>query len=124
MQREIDEIDAILDGLVLGDQKRPLFIPRDFGIPADVVALVSLWQQRIRPILDGLRCCAGERAPTTTGSVSIRSSGTSVSRINSTVLKMEVSYGKSIDVLRNLQILLIVLAVIGTIVFARFSSTS
>ncbi|MCP5241338.1 MAG: type IV pili methyl-accepting chemotaxis transducer N-terminal domain-containing protein [Zoogloeaceae bacterium] len=118
MQREIDEIDAILDDLVHGDPKRPLFIPRDFGIPADVAALVSLWQQRIRPILDGLAA-----QETSTDDHGIRFDpvvGDFVSRINSTVLKMEVSYGKSIDVLRNLQILLIVLAVIGTIVLLRF----
>ena len=118
LQREIDEIDAILDDLVLGDQNGRCSFPAISAFLPMWTALVSLWQQRIRPILDGL---ARAGASTDNHGISFDPVvGDFVSRINSTVLKMEVSYGKSIDVLRNLQILLIVLAVIGTIVCSVF----
>ncbi|MDD2873077.1 MAG: type IV pili methyl-accepting chemotaxis transducer N-terminal domain-containing protein [Azoarcus sp.] len=118
LQREIDEIDFILNNLVHGDPTRPLFIPRDAGIPDDVDALANLWRQRIRPLLDAF---------VTPGTIT-REHGNGfgpvaedfVDRINRTVLKMEKSYGHSIDVLRISQILLVVLAIIGTIVLLRF----
>ncbi len=118
LQREIDEVDIILGGLVHGDPARPLFIPRDAGIPADVDALVRLWQEHIRPELESI---ALQRTVTDEHEISFDPIAEDfVGHINSTVLKMEKSYGHSIGVLRSSQILLIGLAVIGTIILLRF----
>ena len=118
LQREIHEIDAILNDLVLGDPKRPLFIPRDIGIPGDVDAGQPV--ASAHPAHTRWHRNARAEYRQTQGISFDPVVEDFVSRINSTVLKMEVSYGKSIDVLRNLRILLIVLAVIGTIVLLRF----
>lgn len=118
LSREIAQIDAILGDLVHGNPERPLYIPRDSGIPDDVASLATLWQQRIRPTLVryvGQPAMVGEHA----GNFDSIAEDF-VSRINGTVVKMEVSYEKSIRALRTFQFLLILLAVIGTIVLLRF----
>ncbi len=118
LQREIDEVDTILSGLVEGDAKRPLFIPRDADIPADIDALVRLWHEHIRPQLEEI---AQQRTITDVHEISFDPVAEDfVTRINSVVLKMEQSYGHSIGVLRSSQILLIGLAIIGTIILLRF----
>ncbi len=118
LSREIGQIDTILDDLVHGNPERPLYIPRDAGIPDDVASLAHLWQQRIRPTLAGY---VGQAAMASEHAASFDPIAEDfVSRINATVLKMEVSYANSIRVLRTFQFLLVVLAVIGTIVLLRF----
>ena len=118
LRREVDEVDTILGDLVHGDPTRPLFIPRDAGIAADVDALARLWREQIRPEIEGI---AKQQIITNENEISFDPFAEDfVSRINNTVLKMEESYGHSIGVLRGSQILLIVLAIIGTIILLRF----
>ncbi|NMF91240.1 type IV pili methyl-accepting chemotaxis transducer N-terminal domain-containing protein [Aromatoleum petrolei] len=120
LRQELDEFEHVFDELRKGNPERPLFIPRDRGIPEDVERMAAYWFGNIRPVLDAL---ITEPEP---GRLAKdlpefdRTIKTFVSSINEVVLKMEQSYARSTDILRASQVSLIALAVIGTLVLIRF----
>ena len=120
LQRELEEFDGILDELRRGNPQRPLFIPRDSDIPADLDQKAAFWSERVRPVLhDIVLNPEPERLrqdpPDFDATISDFVAG-----INDVVLKMERSYARNTDILRASQVSLIALAVIGTLVLIRF----
>ena len=120
LKADVDEFERVLGGLALGDPARPLFIPRDGGIPTDVAQLGEVWNTRIRPVLadliadpNPLRLHA--RLPEFDRTVSEFVAGT-----DDVVRKMEQSYARNTNILRASQVVLIALAIIGTVVLTRF----
>lgn len=117
---EVRDFESILGKLGTGDPARPLFIPRDGDISADIARLAEAWATEIRPLLVML---AANVDP-----VALRQEMDHldarvmpfVAGINDVVLKMEQSYGRSTNILRSSQVVLIALAVIGTIALIRF----
>mgnify|MGYP002620188575 CR=1 FL=1 len=116
----VEQFDATLTTLIQGDRSRPLFIPQDRGIPEGFDALRAKWVNQLSPKLnllinepevDRLREVLSDFelfAPSF------------VRAINDLVNEMEMSYEHSTNVLQATQILLVLLAVIGTLTLIRF----
>ncbi len=120
LQYHLDGFETVLRQLGSVDPKRPLLVPRDDDIPADIRRLSEAWQDTIRPMLaelisnpdpDLLRARIASFDATASGFVA---------GIHDVVVKMEHSYAHNTNILRVSQVLLIVLAVIGTLVLIRF----
>lgn len=116
----VGRFDSILDTLIRGDRARPLFIPQDRGIPEAFDALRLTWLNELRPDLIGLANDATlERLPDVLQHFDLIAPGF-VGEINSIVGEMEISYEFRTNLLQATQILLALLAVIGTLALIRF----
>ncbi len=120
LRRELDDFERVLDELRLGNPQRPLFIPKDGGIPADVEQMAQFWTTRIRPVLDAIVLEPEPGRLTSNLAEFDRTVKTFVGGINDVVLKMERSYARNTDILRASQVSLIALAVVGTLFLIRF----
>ncbi|MCK0507787.1 histidine kinase [Aromatoleum anaerobium] len=120
LKSELDDFERVLGELRRGDPHRPLFIPRDNGIPADLDEMAEFWSLRIRPVLAEL-IAAPDPVRRRAGLPEFdRTVKSFVAGINEVVLKMERSYARNTDILRASQVSLIALAIIGTLVLIRF----
>jgi len=117
---ELDDFERVLAGLGQGDPQRPLFIPRDTDIRSDVAGLEIFWATRIRPLLTDLIADPDPVRLRSQMPTLDRTVESFVAGINAVVLKMEHSYARNTNILRASQVLLIALAVIGTVVLTRF----
>ena len=120
LRRDMSDIEAVQAGLAKGDPARPLFIPRDDGIPEDVAAVTRVWHAEIRPLVDEV---IGAATPDAARQAVMALEGATygyVKSIDSVVRKMENSFTAHTNVLRSYQVLLVALAVIGTVVLMRF----
>jgi two-component system nitrate/nitrite sensor histidine kinase NarX len=120
LQRQIDEFDTVLVNLRAGDPLRPLFVPKDEGIPADIARLQQDWATQVRPLIADLVATPTLENLRLRGPEFDRAADAHVHAINDIVLKMEHSYAYSTNVLRASQVLLIALAIVGTILLLRF----
>ncbi|MDX5445274.1 MAG: type IV pili methyl-accepting chemotaxis transducer N-terminal domain-containing protein [Zoogloeaceae bacterium] len=116
---EMARYDLVLEGLLIGDPLRPLYVPRDDDITADLKALEQLWRGDIRPALARL-AMAPETAPDAR-SLALDAEGL-VARIDGIVRRMEHSYASEAAWLRGSQVLLVFLAIVGTVFLIRFFS--
>ncbi|WP_286164401.1 type IV pili methyl-accepting chemotaxis transducer N-terminal domain-containing protein [Azoarcus sp. DN11] len=117
---EVAEFDFILDELRHGNPQRPLFVPRDNAIPADMQRMVEFWSQRVRPLLDGVLDPSNALTIPADPPAFDDTIRGFVTGMNAVVLKMEQSYARNTDILRASQVCLIALAVIGTLFLIRF----
>ena len=120
LRHELDDFDRVIDELRRGDPQRPLFIPRERGIPRDVERMAKFWATRIRPVLDGLAIQPEPGRLAADLPEFDREIKHFVGGINDVVLKMEHSYARNTDILRASQVSLIALAVICTLILIRF----
>ncbi|HJV27565.1 MAG TPA: type IV pili methyl-accepting chemotaxis transducer N-terminal domain-containing protein [Aromatoleum sp.] len=120
LRGELDQFDDVLDELRRGDPKRPLFIPRDNDIPADLDRMTDSWSGRVRPLLRELITDPDPSRLHGELAAFDRTTTEFVGGMNAVVLKMEQSYARNTDILRASQVSLIALAVIGTLVLIRF----
>lgn len=116
---EMNALEQVQAGLKSGDPKRPLFIPRDRGIPASLERLGEHWQTRVRPLAETLVMATPAQRPVLLTELETTATGF-VAEIDRLVQEMEASYGRNTAILRTSQVLLVVLAVIGTVVLIRF----
>lgn len=116
---EMNKLEEVQAGLMNGDPQRPLFIPRDRDIPASLARLGEHWQTRVRPLAETLVMAPPAQRPTLLTELEATASGF-VAEIDRLVHEMEASYGRNTAILRTSQVLLVVLAVIGTVVLIRF----
>lgn len=120
LHKDIADIERVQSGLALGDPARPLFIPRDDGIPDDVATIARIWHSDMRPLIERV---VGAQTAAAAAQASVALEGathTYVTRIDTVVKKMERSFTAHTNVLRSYQVLLVALAVIGTVVLMRF----
>lgn len=118
--RRVDDFDRVLGVLRRGDPSRPLFVPREGGIPDAVAAMADDWSRRLRPILLAI---VADPSPGNVHARSLEFDAAAqgfVDSINDLVLRMEHSYARNTNILRSSQVILIALAVIGTILLLRF----
>lgn len=120
IHEEIQGFEDTLAQIGRGDPTRPLFIPRDDDIPADIAYLAQLWALDIRPLLERLAATPEPFTLRLHMNAFDATVSTFVSGINGVVLKMEHSYARSTNILRSSQVVLIALAVIGTLALIRF----
>lgn len=116
---ELERFDKVLRDLQLGDPARPLSQPRNNEVQDRLGEVRQAWQGTIRPL--ALAYLAGD-FPRREVALD-RFDGELepfVSRINELVLAMERSYAHDTNLLRTVQGLLVVLAIIGTVLLIRF----
>lgn len=115
---EIAALEAVQVGLEQGDPRRPLFIPRDAGIPEAVGELGTRWRQLLGPLADS--AIAAQDLASHAAAVNAFEAATAsyVGKIDAVVRQMELNYARNTKLLRNLQFML--LAVAGAVILMRF----
>ncbi|OIQ80726.1 nitrate/nitrite sensor protein NarX [mine drainage metagenome] len=119
---QIAQFENVLQGLERGDPGRPLALPRDGEVYAQLVNLRQAWQADIRPritrILD-----SGQQAEHEAMLVEYRPAVEHfVNNINDLVVMVEHSNARATTLLRLIQVGLAVLAVIGTVLLISLFS--
>ena len=120
LQLRVDNFDAVLHGLRTGDPSRPLFVPRDAGIPQALERMAAEWTNHVRPVLAATIADPSAENLHQRGMEFDAAAQAYVDTINELVLRMEQSYARNTNILRTSQVMLIALAVIGTILLLRF----
>lgn len=116
----VEQFEVTLNTLIKGDRSRPLFIPQDRGIPEGFDVLKASWVNQLSPKLTTLINGPDDDRLRETLSEFELIAPSFVRAINDLVGEMEMSYEHSTNVLQATQILLVLLAVIGTLTLIRF----
>jgi two-component system, NarL family, nitrate/nitrite sensor histidine kinase NarX len=116
---EMARYDLVLDGLLAGDPLRPLYVPHDDDIATDLKALEQLWRGDIRPALSRIAMAPETVQDSRRFALDAEAL---VERIDGIVRRMEHSYASEAAWLRGSQILLVFLAIVGTVFLIRFFS--
>ena len=118
---ELARFEIVLRDLQIGDPLRPLSPPRNGDVQNQLSDVKNAWQGSVRPLVSAYlvgdavtRAAVLDRFDSELDSF--------VARINQLVLVMERSYANDTNVLRTMQVTLVLLAIIGTIVLIRFFS--
>ncbi len=115
---EMARFELVLEGLLAGNPQRPLAVPRGEAIREDLAGLSASWYADIRPALvrlieaSGPDAAAFARAPVDADAM--------VDRIDDIVRRMEHRYSEETAWLRGSQILLVFMAIVGTVFLIRF----
>ena len=91
LQKRIDDFDAVLSVLRRGDPSRPLFVPREDGIPEDLAEMAENWATRSRPILSAIVADPSAQNLHLRGLEFDAAAEACVGSINELVLRMEQS---------------------------------
>jgi two-component system nitrate/nitrite sensor histidine kinase NarX len=111
---EVRRFEQVLAGLKSGDPVRPLVLPRDGEILAELVAVERRWFAEVRPLVE--RVAAGDAALRAQLMPVLRREIESfVARIDQVVRLTESHNARNIALLRYMQFGLIVLALVGTV---------
>ncbi len=120
LDAELADIEGVQAGLEKGDPARPLFIPRDRGIPDDMASITASWQNTMRPLVDQV-IDAPDATTLREATLALETATRDyVTRVNAMVKKMEVAFTEHTNVLRTYQVALLALAVVGTVMLMRF----
>jgi two-component system nitrate/nitrite sensor histidine kinase NarX len=120
LREELAGIAAVQTELERGNPQRPLFIPRDNGIPDDVEQLGKVWRTRVQLLAQQVVAASDANGHEAALRAYEADTDTFVASINDVIGKMEASYAHSTAVLRTFQLLLAVLAVLATVVLMLF----
>lgn len=116
---EMAGFNEVLAGLRRGDPLRPLAPPRDNQVAGQLQVVEARWNERLLLLLETIRRgTPDEQAPAMARYD--REVEPFVDEINRLVSAMERNYAFNTNLLRTLQVGLIVLAVIGTLILIRF----
>ncbi|MCW5576458.1 MAG: type IV pili methyl-accepting chemotaxis transducer N-terminal domain-containing protein, partial [Burkholderiales bacterium] len=111
---ELRRFEEVLDGLKAGDPVRPLVLPRDGEILAELVAVEKHWHAAVKPLV--LRIAGGDAALRDRLMPGLRTEiGLFVDRIDQVVRLTESYNARNIAILRYMQFGLVVLALVGTV---------
>lgn len=119
---EMARYDLVLEGLIAGDPMRPLYVPRGDDITSDLNRLSGLWHGEIRPNLETLAAAPGSPRVAENFRSFVLDAEALVERIDGIVQRMEHSYASEATWLRGSQVVLVFLAIIGTVFLIRFFS--
>lgn len=119
---EMARYDLVLEGLMAGDPVRPLYVPRGDDIAGELRALSVRWRDEIRPELTRLATAPGPSAVAGGFGSLVLDAEALVERIDGIVRRMEYSYASEAAWLRGSQVVLVFLAIIGTVFLIRFFS--
>lgn len=112
----VARFDQTLHDLEHGVPSRPLFIPKGDGIPEGLDQVILHWVTTVRPVLSP----ANEANLAERLDHFARHSSEFVAEIDALVRKMEVSFAQSTNILQMSQVVLVLLAVVGTLALIRF----
>ncbi|MBX3666614.1 MAG: type IV pili methyl-accepting chemotaxis transducer N-terminal domain-containing protein [Burkholderiales bacterium] len=111
---ELRRFEEVLDGLKAGDPARPLVLPRDGEILAELVGVEKHWHVAVKPLV--LRIAGGDAALRDRLMPGLRTEiGLFVDRIDQVVRLTESYNARNIAILRYMQFGLVVLALVGTV---------
>jgi len=111
---ELRRFEEVLEGLKAGDPVRPLVLPRDGDILAELVAVEKHWHATVKPLV--LRIAGGDATLRTGLMPGLRMEiGLFVERIDQVVRLTESHNARNISILRYMQFGLILLALVGTV---------
>lgn len=120
LAEEITLFEKLLADIGRGDPARPLAPPRTAEVKRRIGHLHQVWESRMRPVLRTY-LESGEDAQRRAALVRYRDEVEGfVSGINDLVLAMERDYAYGTNLLRTYQIVLVLLAVAGTVLLIRF----
>lgn len=120
LRTEARAIEAIQAELERGNPQRPLYVPSDDGIPADVEGIGERWRTQLKPVLEQVMTAPDGTARADAMHAYEVGTDAFVLAINTVIRKMEMSYAHSTSVLRAFQGLLAVLAVAATLLLMLF----
>lgn len=114
IRAEMRRFEEVLAGLKTGDPVRPLVLPRDPEILAELDAVEKHWLRTVRPLIE--RAISGG-ATAGAGATGIRRTDIDafVGRIDRVVRLVEAHNARNIAILRYMQFGLIALALVGTV---------
>jgi two-component system nitrate/nitrite sensor histidine kinase NarX len=111
---EVRRFEEVLAGLKAGDPARPLVLPRDREIPAELDAIEQRWLSTVKPLVE--RAVAGGVAERAEHLSALRTEIDSfVAHIDKLVRLIEANNARNIAILRYMQFGLIALALVGTV---------
>lgn len=119
LSAEVERFNKVLRDLQLGDPARPLSEPRNPEVQQLLAQVDQAWLSVLRPIVEQYLAgdLSGRHAALHRFDIEVEPF---VSRINELVLAMERSYARDTNLLRTVQGLLVLLAVLGTAILIRF----
>lgn len=121
LREELARFDKVLLDLKNGDPARPMSPPRNPQVQAQLDAVDNAWRDTVRPLVAAYSGNAEEGRLRTLDRFDAELE-TFVSGINDLVLAMERSYAHDTNLLRTVQVALVLLAIIGTAILIRFFS--
>lgn len=119
LDSELQHFDKVLRDLQLGDPLRPLSPPRNYEVQDRLSDVGKAWQGSIRPLVAFY--LAGGRAEREQATDQFdQEIEPFVHGINELVLAMERSYAYDTNLLRSVQVALVLLAILGTGLLIRY----
>ena len=119
LSTELDRFEKVLQDLQLGDPLRPLSPPRNGEVQNQLSEVQKTWRGTLRPlVLAYLSGSFDEREVVLDHFDSELEPF--VNSINQLVLVMEHSYASDTNLLRTVQAVLVLLAILGTVILIRF----
>ena len=115
IRQEVRRFEKTLAELQHGNPQRPLFIPDDPMIQAQMQTLHDSWEQDIRPHIEQMLTSAAEHDRQQQLAVYRPAIEHFVDQIDALVAMVESSNARSTTLLRSIQIALMVVALLGTI---------
>ena len=121
LTEEIGRFEVVLGALQLGDPARPLSPPRNGEVQNQLTLVQKAWRGSVKPMLDVY--LAGDTLQREAVLDRYDSELVPfVNSINQLVLAMEHSYTSDTNLLRTVQVLLVLLAIFGMVILVRFFS--
>ncbi|PKO31226.1 MAG: histidine kinase [Betaproteobacteria bacterium HGW-Betaproteobacteria-7] len=111
--------DQVLLHLERGDPVRPLASPRDAESRQLLLRVGQTWQQELRPLVEAFLAATPAERPAILARFDAELESF-VGNINELVMAMERAYAEDTELLRTVQGLLLMFAVIGTVLVIRF----
>ncbi|WP_186454026.1 ATP-binding protein [Denitratisoma sp. DHT3] len=118
---EIDRLERVQKALETGDSRRPMFLPEQLGIHRAASDLHDRWRRHVRPLLaEFLSTSDADRRHAIVQEYALRADSF-IREINQLIDLMERNYADSTNLLRAYQVMLVLLAVIGTSILTLYS---
>lgn len=115
INHEIKLFEGTLKDLELGDPQRPLSLPKDAAIQAQMIKLRQTWYSDIKPLIHNIIESDDKAAQERLLTEYRPSLENYVSEINALVIEAEHANARATQMLRFLQVALVSLALLGTV---------
>jgi two-component system nitrate/nitrite sensor histidine kinase NarX len=122
LREEMQRFDRVLLDLKKGDPLRPMSPPRNRQVEVQLRAVEQAWSDTLRPLVEAYLAASQPSGRQERLRGFDRQLEGFVGRINDLVLVMERSYANDTNLLRTVQVALVIFAVIGTALLIRFFS--
>lgn len=122
LMAEMHRFDKVLADLRSGDPARPMAPPRNDQVETQLQSVELAWREQLRPLVEAYLSSLPAERLVQLDRFDSELEGF-VSLINDLVLVMEHSYADDTNLLRSVQVALVIFAIIGTAILIRFFDT-